>query len=197
MLLVLVVMPLAAVVALLSGGRFRRLAERSWSGLGWLASAVAFQVLATILGERNGWLYPGALAASTMCVAAFLLRNLSHPGVGLLTIGCSWNAIVVVANGAMPVSLRALERAGLQPDPAAIVADQRHEIAGPETLLPWFGDVIPVALPWVGQAVSPGDVLVAAGAGLMVFAGMRGVSAHPPRHRRLPAEHRVRTGNHA
>ena len=41
--------------------------------------------------------------------------------------------------------------------------------------LPWLGDTIPVALPNLGQAVSPGDVLVAAGAGLTVYAGMRGV----------------------
>ena len=61
------------------------------------------------------------------------------------------------------------------------MADPRHELVDASTLLPWLGDVVPVALPGLGQAVSPGDVLIAAGAGLLLYAGMGGTG-------RVPAE---------
>jgi hypothetical protein len=82
----------------------------------------------------------------------------------------------VALNGAMPVSLNALIRAGVG---NATITDPRHELSDAATRLPWLGDVVPVALPGLGQAVSPGDVLIAAGAGLLLYAGM-GASGRVP-----------------
>jgi hypothetical protein len=106
----------------------------------------------------------------------FLRLNLLRPGVALLAVGFGSNALVVALNGAMPVSLVALARAGLD---IHVVNDPRHEIATVTTTLPWLGDVVPVALPWLGQAVSPGDVLIAAGAGLLLYSGMGGTGRVP------------------
>ena len=83
--------------------------------------------------------------------------------------------LVVALNGAMPVSTSALTHAGLD----RFVEDPRHELVDASTLLPWLGDVVPVALPGLGQAVSPGDVLIAAGAGLLLYAGMGGTGRVP------------------
>jgi hypothetical protein len=64
--------------------------------------------------------------------------------------------------------------------------------AGPATRLPWLGYFVPVPLPLLPQVVSPGDVLVAAGAAQLVVTGMlrrRSVPQLPARRReQAPAE---------
>ena len=175
MLLVLLVLVLAAAAALATGGRLGRLAGNSLVGVHWLAAAAIGQLLGSLFG---GTAYPVGLLGSAVCIAVFLRLNLRHPGVGLLALGFFSNALVVAVNGAMPVALDALTRAGVGD---ALVTDPRHELSDAATRLPWLGDVVPVALPGFGQAVSPGDVLIAAGAGLLLYAGMGGSS-------RVPAE---------
>lgn len=169
MLLVLLVMTLAAGLALLTGGTFTRLADNALTSLHWLGAAASCQLAGSLAG---GVFYPICLVASAVCMGVFLRLNLLRPGVALLALGFGSNALVVALNGAMPVSLSTLTRAGLDGSPAQVAADPRHEVLGAHTVLPWLGDVVPVALPRLGQAVSPGDVLIAAGAGLLLYAGM-------------------------
>ncbi|TCN34993.1 hypothetical protein EV644_11714 [Kribbella orskensis] len=172
MLLVFLIMLLAAVAALLTGGRFTRLADNTLTGVHWLAAAATGQLLGSVTG---GIAYPVGLIGSAVCIGVFLRLNVFRPGVALLAVGFGANALVAALNGAMPVSVAALERAGLD----RFVEDPRHELSGVQTLLPWLGDVVPVALPGNGQAVSPGDVLIAAGAGLLLYAGMGGTGRAP------------------
>lgn len=172
MLLVLLVMLLAAGAALLTGGRLTDLADNTLTGLHWLAAAATGQVLGSMTG---GIAYPVGLVGSAACIGVFLRLNLRRPGVALLAAGFACNAFVVALNGAMPVSLATLARAGIE----GFAEDPRHELADASTRLPWLGDVVPVALPGLGQAVSPGDVLIAAGAGLLLYAGMGGTGRIP------------------
>ncbi|GAB3809724.1 DUF5317 family protein [Kribbella italica] len=172
MLLVLLVLVLAAGAALLTGGRLVALADNGLSGLHWLVAAATGQLLGSVTG---GIAYPVGLLGSAICIAVFLRQNLRRPGVALLALGFMANALVVVLNGAMPVSRDALAQAGLR----SFAESPRHELADSQTLLPWLGDVVPVALPWIGQAVSPGDVLIAAGAGLLLYAGLGGTGRVP------------------
>jgi hypothetical protein len=172
-LLVLLVMVLAALVALATGGRFSRLGDLELVGIWWLAAAAGLQAVGAIVG---GSAYPVCLLLSAGVMAVFLGGNLHRPGVGLLALGFTGNALVVLLNGAMPVSLDALARAGVVRSAAELALDPRHEETTRTTLLPWLGDVVPVAFPKFGQVVSPGDVLVAAGAGLLLFTAMRSVS---------------------
>ncbi|MEV8375790.1 DUF5317 domain-containing protein [Kribbella sp. NPDC056861] len=172
MLLVLLVMFLAAVAALLTGGHLTDLADNTLAGLHWLAAAATGQVLGSLTG---GIAYPVGLIGSALCIGVFLRLNLRRPGVALLALGFACNALVVALNGAMPVSLATLARAGI----TGFAEDPRHELADATTRLPWLGDVVPVALPGLGQAVSPGDVLIAAGAGLLLYAGMGGAGHIP------------------
>ncbi|MFI7063420.1 DUF5317 domain-containing protein [Kribbella sp. NPDC050124] len=167
MLLVLLVMVLAAAAAWATGGRITNLAANSLTGVHWLGAAAIGQFLGSIIGSTA---YPVGLIGSAVCIAVFLRQNLRHPGVGLLALGFFSNAVVVALNGAMPVDADALTRAGVGP----FVSSPRHELVDAATRLPWLGDVVPVALPGLGQAVSPGDVLIAAGAGLLLYAGMGG-----------------------
>jgi hypothetical protein len=172
MLLVLLVMLLAAVAALLTGGHLTDLADNTLTGLHWLAAAATGQVLGSLTG---GIAYPVGLVGSALCIGVFLRLNLNRPGVALLALGFACNALVVALNGAMPVSPATLARAGI----TGFAEDPRHELVHASTRLPWLGDVVPVALPGLGQAVSPGDVLIAAGAGLLLYAGMGGTGHIP------------------
>ena len=131
---------------------------------------------------RRGYVL--GLALSAVCAAAFCLGNLRVPGVPLVTLGLVSNALVVVLNGAMPVSIVAEFRAGVPITDIAAGVDARHAIAGEGTTLRWLGDVVPLQLPARPEVVSPGDVLVAAGLGELVVMGMLRRRPKPPGHRR-------------
>jgi hypothetical protein len=183
-LLVLLVMLLAAVVALAAGGRFSHLTHLQLTGTGWLVTAGVAQIVG---GRFGGTSYALFLLVSASLVAVFLGANRRQPGVALLAAGFAANALVVLLNGAMPISADALARAGLSS--AELVLDPRHEQVGEATRLPWLGDTIPLALPNIGQAVSVGDILIAAGAGLMLYTAMR----HPSTVRGLRTENPARS----
>jgi hypothetical protein len=175
--LVLVVAVLAIAVAVAAGG------DRL---LGLRVRAVRLLVAAAVLQLVSGTLAPGSAAVraptmilSALLVALFLWGNWQVAGVPLIAAGLLLNCVVVAVNFAMPVSVSAAARAGLAPSDLRLGDDPFHERSGPHTLLPVLGDTIPVALPWRPQVVSPGDVLVAAGVGLLLVTG----GARP---RRLP-----------
>ena len=91
----------------------------------------------------------------------------------------------------MPVSAPAAARAGTSY--AAAVTDLQHVPAGPQTMLGFLGDVVPVPLPLRPEVASAGDVLVAAGlAQLMATAMLRGPRAPRPAGGRLPSPGRRR-----
>lgn len=166
MVLAVVVLLAALAVGRLAGGTLARLAETPVRRRRLAGLALAAQVLGVVVG---GPLHAVGLAASAGLVVAFLAVNRGLRGTGLVAAGLLANALVVGANGAMPVSLDAAARAGVGPSAAD---DARHEPAGPGTRLRLLGDVVPVPLPGLPSVVSPGDVLVAAGLAQLVVAGM-------------------------
>jgi len=107
------------------------------------------------------------------------------PGVSLVTLGLAVNALVVILNGAMPVSIvAALRAAGVPITDIAAGYDARHTIAGEGTTLRPLGDVVPLPLPIRPEVVSAGDVLVAAGLGELVVMGMLRRRVYGPGRRR-------------
>lgn len=170
MLLALVTLLLAVLIGAVSGGTLQRLGtlplQRRWS----VAGAVLAQLLGSVVG---GPAYAVGLVVSALLIGRFLLANRGLRGTGLLALGLLANALVVGANGAMPVSLHAADRAGTTTQDILTGADPRHEIAGAQTRLPWLGDVLPAPFPVRPEVVSPGDVLVAAGLAQLVVVGMR------------------------
>ena len=169
MSLVVVVLAVALVVGWATGGSLERLGSLELRSLRLVAAALAAQVLGTVIG---GPVHAVGLALSAVLVLAFLARNRHAHGTGLVAVGLLANALVVAANGAMPVSPQAADRAGVGVL-ELLTGDQRHELEGPDTRLRVLGDVVPVPLPWRPEVVSAGDVLVAAGLGQLVFLGMR------------------------
>lgn len=173
-----------AVVALVGAVAVGYALGGTWSQLTALHLRWRRFVVAAVVAQAGGALvgvlgygdprgaYVVGLAASALCAAAFCTRNLRVAGVPLVTLGLISNAIVVAANGAMPVSVSAANRADVPVIDIAAGRDSRHEIAGPGTTLRILGDVIPVPLPLRSEIVSPGDVLVAAGLAELVVMGM-------------------------
>jgi len=156
----------------------------TWSGLTTLRLRWRRMVVAAVLAQTGGAAlgilgvtdarrgYVIGLAASAICAAAFCVGNRQVPGVPLVTLGLAVNALVVIANGAMPVSIVAALRAGVPITDIAAGYDARHTVAGEGTTLRTLGDVVPLPLPIRPEVVSAGDVLVAAGLGELVVMGM-------------------------
>jgi Family of unknown function (DUF5317) len=166
----LVLLSLAAGVAIgyARGGSLAGLARLPLRRNRLLLTALSLSVL----GVLCGWLWEpllGVLSAlSWLTVAFYAWVNRAVPGAALVAIGLAANGLVLLLNGAVPVSADAATRAGA--DPIAVVGPAGREPMGPDTLLPWLGKTVPVAFPPRPEVVSPGDVAVAAG--LAVIAGL-------------------------
>lgn len=169
MSLVVAVLLVGLVLGWLAGGNLDRLGGVPLRRRRLVVAALLAQACGTVVG---GPFYAGGLVASAVLVVAFLALNRGLRGTGLVALGVLLNAVVVGANGAMPVSRGASARAGVSVQDLLPGADLRHELADRRTRLPWLGDVVPVPLPVRPEVVSPGDVLVAAGLAQLVVAGM-------------------------
>lgn len=165
MVLVLLVAVLALAATLVTGGGLAHVRLRA---VRLLVAAAAVQLGTSALAPGSGVARVSALVLTTLLVGLFVYGNWRVAGTPLIGAGLLLNVVVVAANAAMPVSYDAAARAGLTRAELGLSADAIREPQGPRTLLPWLGDVIPVALPWHPQVVSPGDVLVASGVGLLL-----------------------------
>ena len=167
--LVLTVLAVAVLLGWLGGGSLSRLGGLTLRRPRLVVAALLVQAVGAVVG---GPVYPLTLVASALLVAGFLALNRGLRGTGLVALGLLANALVVGANGAMPVSLAAAARAGVSTQTLLTGADPRHEASDRRTLAPWLADVIAVPLPVRAEVVSPGDVLVAAGLAQLVVVGM-------------------------
>ncbi len=159
------------LLGLAAGGRAAALGEVRLRWWGALAAGVALQLAAgpLHLGGRPGTL---AVAASYLCLLAFALANWSLAGMPVVVVGLALNAAVVVVNGGMPVRPEAVAAVGLDPDrlEAADLGAKRH-LEGPDDRLTFLGDVVPLRP--LGEVVSVGDVVLAAGVAAVLFRLLR------------------------
>lgn len=156
-----------AALALMRGGSIGSLARTRFRWTWALLAGLAIQLGFEAWNPDGFGELPGALViiASNVLVAAFVVANRKLPGTGLAGLGLALNAIVITLNGAMPVSIRAAEIAGLSIENEDFGV--KHERLTDETRAPWFGDVIPV--PLTHLIVSVGDVVLALGMARLVY----------------------------
>jgi Family of unknown function (DUF5317) len=171
--LLVVVLLVALAVGHWLGGRLDHVADLPFRSLRLLLSAAVLQLGGFLLSTVLAVAWPVTLAVSAVFIGLFLSRNHQIMGVPLAALGLLLNALVVVVNGAMPVSLDAAARAGVQAERLDVGPNPRKEAATDDTLLPWLCRVVPVALPVHREVATPGDLLLAAGLGLLVVSGMR------------------------
>ena len=166
MVLVVGTVALALVAGLVRGGRLRYLADAPVRAGVLVAVAAGAQVLHALA--------PGPVAAVTLtalseaALLVFLWCNRYLAGALLAALGSGLNTAVILANGAMPVSPDAV--LAISRHPAEITAG-RHRLLTDTDVLPLLADVI--ALPWLRTVVSIGDIVLAAGLGLLVVDLMR------------------------
>jgi hypothetical protein len=171
-ILTLLLAAIVAGVAVMRGGSLERLAatEFKWP---WLVGIGLGAQIGLEMWSPD-WLDDGiglvVLLASNALVALFLVLNIRLPGMTLAAIGMILNVIVIAANGAMPVSQRALDKAGYEGKVGDL--DRKHELLDDDTVLPWLADVIP--LPYLRTIISLGDVVLSIGIAQLVYVRTRG-----------------------
>jgi hypothetical protein len=157
----LVVVGAGLLVSYLRGGRLSRIAEADlrWSWL--LFAGLGLQIVVDQVTGR-GPLAPGQgyglLLASQLLVLGWVVVNRWRPGMLLILVGLVLNAVVIGANGAMPVAPEAIADIGLA---GAQVPPGKHELLTEATRLKFLADIYP--LPPLRTIVSIGDVVLAAG----------------------------------
>jgi hypothetical protein len=166
----------AIAIGLATGGRLRGLgiAPIRWVWVALVGVALQYLVI------RGPWAFP-VLLASFACLLAFALANVHQPGFAVILVGLALNALVIAANHGMPVTRAALADSGQSASAHELITDAdgaKHRLAGDGTVLLPLADVLGIPQP-VGQAVSPGDLLVDLGIGWFVVAAMRRPSAQP------------------
>jgi hypothetical protein len=187
MVLVAVTVLGALAVGYLRGGQLRNLGtvrlRRGWLVLasvgiqGLLAAFVA-------LGGPGEALSRPLLLASQVALLAFVWCNRLLPGMTLVFVGFAANAAVITANGAMPVDPDALAMVG---GGSAVIEPGKHRLLTEGDSLVWLADILPI--PLLRTVISAGDIVLAAGVGILVVNLMR---AYPPppgrRSRTLPPD---------
>jgi Family of unknown function (DUF5317) len=177
MTLALIVSVLATGVGLLLGGRVNCLIQVRLHRCRLLLTAAT----TALVGDLASLVWSPALVVgfviASMLVAYFAWLNRSVPGFFLVGAGCGLNAVIMAVNVGMPVSLHAARWAGARLSEPVLAASPWREAAGDDTILPFLGQIVPLAWPISPQVASVGDVLIAAGCGLLVVAGM---AAHRP-----------------
>lgn len=172
-IVVLVVLALAAglVVGYTNHGRLRRLASPPPVRNRLLLTALGLYIIAVFAS----WAWESALPVlsglSWFVVAFYAWLNRWMPGARLVALGLVANALVLLVNGAIPISTSAAARAGVE---ISAVDEPRTEPTDSATRLTWLAKGIPVAFPPRPEVVSPGDIAIAAGLATVVATGMTG-----------------------
>ncbi|MGQ0623267.1 MAG: DUF5317 domain-containing protein [Sporichthyaceae bacterium] len=148
------------------GGRVTRVGI---CGVPLLLTALLVLVGESVMARQIPYSYPISFAVAATLMIQFAARNLAVPGVALAVAGVLANATVILANGAMPVSVSAAQRAGVPIDVLELQSERRHEPLDGATRLPLLADRIPVPVPGHREVDSVGDLALAAGVGLFAF----------------------------
>lgn len=157
----LVVVASAVAFAYVRGGRLHRIADADLRGVGLLFAGLLLQVGVDIAASRGfatgatGYVF---LLISQLLVLVWAAANWWRPGMPLIVLGLLLNALVIGANGAMPVDGDAIAALGFD---GARVPLGKHELLDASTRLGFLGDVIP--LPPLRTIISVGDIVLAAG----------------------------------
>lgn len=179
---------LTLVVGLALGVVMSRLADSGrmdWAPpprLRWLPAVVLAGGVALAAAGTQDEAWVAAMIVVTAALVAVGIVNHAHPGSRLLTAGVVANGLVVIANAGMPVAASAVTALG--GDAGALGPTGRHQLLTEDTALPWLADTVGVS--WLQVVVSPGDVLLAAGAAVVVATALMTL-LHHQRGRAVPA----------
>ena len=162
------------------GGSWRALSEVRFRHPSFVLGAIAAQAALELPGIRS---WPSSLrfaivVVTYLVVGWWVFENArassggARFGLSLVEGGWALNLLAIVLNGGMPVSESALDRAGIAPSTSVIHGHlSKHVLVNEGTVLRVLGDVLPLS--WFRSVISPGDIVMAVGIGLLVAAAMR------------------------
>jgi hypothetical protein len=166
-----VIIPIAALAVLLLpillGGQASRLAAVRLRHVGWIAGALAVQILIIEMLTGPVWLLRGVHVLTYLAAGWFVLANRRVPGLLLIGVGAALNGVTIALNdGTLPARPGALRSAGIDLDPDGFV--NTGALAHPH--LAWLGDVfaIPASMP-LSNVFSVGDVLIILGTAIAAW----------------------------
>lgn len=109
--------------------------------------------------------------ASSIALAVSLTIDLRRPGVCLLWAGVLANALVFLANGAMPVSVP--EALNYTASGTSALPDSGfYQVVSESSMVVWLGDILPVSLFGQALVLSVGDMLLLVGIIVAIVAAM-------------------------
>lgn len=179
MTLVIIALFAGAVAGFARGGGLARIATVRPVRSRLLLTGLGAYAVGVMLALLWAPALAGFASLAMLIWAFYAWLNRSIHGAPLIAAGLAANALVLLINGATPVSEDAAERAGA--DFTEAVSPQLNEPAGQDSHLAWLGKSVPIAFPPRPEVVSPGDLAIAAGLAVAVCMGMTG------RRRELPA----------
>ena len=187
MTIVLLILALAVLAGVLSGGSARYLGHLQvhWWALAPIALVLQSAPIPVGSAERSGFA-AAALVSSYVLLLAVVAVNRRVPGAALMAAGLTMNLAVVALNGGMPVGQEAIRAAGA--NGVIVIEDgaKHHLMSNADVLRP-LADVVPVPPPF-GAVFSIGDILLYGGLAWWCFAVTRGrfrVNIRPPARRFL------------
>jgi hypothetical protein len=181
---------LVAVVALslitvpLAGGRLSKLSDMRLRWTPVIFAALVIQVvIVSVAPGGDAWFHRFLHLASYGLAGTFLWVNRRQPGIWVVAVGATLNAIAIVANnGVMPASTSALRVAGEVSRTNGFV--NSTGLAHPRLLA--LGDIFAIPKSWpLHNVFSLGDVCIAIGAAIAIH--VRSGSRLAGRRPRRPA----------
>lgn len=157
-------------IGLLRGGRLANLESASIRFFPLLALGIVLQGAARLTTAGGVAL----LLASYALLLAFAVCNAHLVGIGVVAVGVAMNALVIGANGGMPVRAQAVAEAGMadEGDVASIDFGSKRHLEREDDRLTWLGDIIPVPL-GPGEVLSFGDLVMGVGVADVIVHLMR------------------------
>lgn len=188
-MILLEVVALALLISVATGGSLRLVVRESLKGEAVLLCLLPLQLawprVSALIGLDCAlgivvWL----LMMAALAVVLMLNAQLRWP-LALAALGIAANVLVIGANQAMPVSIRAASEIGTSRIAVreVLLRDCLHEEADEETKLSFLGDFIAIPGPsWQRGVMSPGDILLAGGLGGWLFMASRKRTSIPEMH---------------
>lgn len=142
-------------IGLVRGGRLRALSTVRLHSPGWLVSGIAAVLVVSWIGPGRPLLW---MLGAYVAFGRFGLRNLHLTGIIVALIGMLMNVAPLIANGAVPVSERALVSVGQVTSDGQPLIDGIRESNETASSFAIFGDIVPV--PMFDRVVSLGDLVI-------------------------------------
>jgi hypothetical protein len=168
-----IVVAVVAGVAIgyLTGGRLRRIGEASFRLWPLLFIGIALQAVAGAVGDELG---VPAILASYACLVVFTVANIHLAGMGVVAVGILMNALVIGANGGMPVRGEAIVAAGIvdhRSDLDTLPFGSKRHLEAEDDRFMVLADIIPV--PIAEEVLSFGDLVMSVGVATVLAGLMR------------------------